>query len=86
MGTIRKTKNGVKVTMSVEELLTQKTYLKLPNEERLWVNYLGNLVSRAASYILHSKAPQYSKTYKQIRVSGTGKVVVEFSDEEIGES
>jgi len=81
MGKIKKDGKTVIVEMNLDELLIQKTYLQLPNEERLWSNHLGNLVSRAASYIIHKKAPQYSKTYDHIEITGEGTVTVTFFEE-----
>lgn len=82
MGKIKKLPDRVTVEMSLDELLVQKTYVKLPDEERLWVSYLGNMVSRAASYVLHKKAPQLSKTYHHIKIEGEGTVTVSFFEEE----
>lgn len=82
MGKIKPGKNSVVVEMSLTELITQKTYIKLPDEKRLWVDYLGNMILRAAGKILHEKASHLSKTYDKVTVSGTGTVVVKFEMEE----
>ena len=83
MGRIKKLTDRVVVEMDLSELLVQKTYVKLPNEERLWVNHLADLISRAAGNILHKKAPQFSKTYHHITIEGEGKVIINFFEEEL---
>ena len=83
MGKIKKLTDRVVVEMNVSELIFQKTYIKLPGEERLWVDYLANLISRAAGNILHKKAPQFSKTYHHITIEGEGKVIINFFEEKL---
>ena len=83
MGSIKKLPGRVQVEMDLSELIVQKTYIKLPDEERLWVNHLADLISRAASVILHTKAPHLSKTDHHITVEGKGKVVINFFEKEI---
>jgi hypothetical protein len=80
MGRITTNNNTVIVEMTVDEAIALPTYIKLPEDERLWHNHLADLIVRAAGTVLHKNAPHLSKTYDVCEVHGSGNIKVIFKE------
>lgn len=80
MGRIKPGDGEVSVEFSLDEMLLLRARLRLPPDERIWFDSIGNFVSRAAWEILKEKAPHLLKTFNVTDVSGVGKITITFKE------
>ena len=85
MGKISPNGEKTTVTFDIAELIPQKAYMKFPDKNLYWVDYIGNMFTRAAWRMIHLQTPHLMKEYKTVKVEGKGTVTVTFSEGEIDE-
>ena len=81
MGKISSTSTSVTVEFSIQEALERTALLRLPDQNLLGFDTIGNFLSRSAWEIIKEKAPHLARRVEITDVSGAGTVHITFTYE-----